>query len=88
MRDPMNRRGFGDTSNSKPLPYQRKLKVRESFYDHQFIDNHPSYPERVPVPMPWVNLKGYWLQEAGFTCGKALVVKVSKGKIELSIDSA
>jgi hypothetical protein len=67
MRDYSNRRDFGDTSNKQPLPYERKLKVRTSYYDHQFHNHHPLYPAQEHVPVPWINIKGYWLQEADFS---------------------
>jgi toxic protein SymE len=87
MRDYSNRRDFGDTSNKQPLPYERKLKVRTSYYDHQFHNHHPLYPAQEHVPVPWINIKGYWLQEAGFNINAPLLVKVSKGEIVLTVSS-
>ena len=78
-----NNRGFGETSNKQPLPYERNLKVRESFYDHHFTNQRPGYP----IPVPWINMKGYWLDEAGFTINTPLVVKIRKGKIVLTVKS-
>jgi toxic protein SymE len=87
MRDYSNRRDFGNTSNKQPLPYERKLKVRASYYDHQFHNNHPLYLAQEAIEVPWINIKGYWLHEAGFNINTPLVLKISKGKIVLTVGS-
>lgn len=86
MRDYSNRRDYGKTSNKQSLPYERKLKVRGSYYDHQFHNNHPSYPAQRAIEVPWINIKGYWLREAGFTIGTPLLLKISKGEIVLTME--
>lgn len=60
----------------------RHLKVRSGYYDYQ-IHRKPSrnMPYRRPVPVPWVQLKGYWLSQAGFPIGTELSVKVARGCI-------
>jgi len=70
----------------RKFPHSRKLKVRESVYFYQydqcFRSRNPCCP---PVPVPWINIKGYWLNKVGFTIGTPLKVRVSKGRIFLSI---
>lgn len=35
--------------------------------------------DRVPPPVPYMLLKGYWLNKAGFTIGTNISVEVSEG---------
>ncbi|MEE8056997.1 MAG: SymE family type I addiction module toxin [Pseudomonadales bacterium] len=65
------------------FPHQRQLKVRKTYYYHQYSDFQPrSNP--CPGPVPRVNIKGYWLNQAGFTIGTSLQAKISKGRIVLT----
>ena len=76
--------------NSTPEPrsaqekssYFRHLKVREGYYPHHFDARQP-YSVPVPDPVPWVQIKGYWLNQAGFTIGTQLSVEVQTGCIIL-----
>ncbi|ARN76354.1 hypothetical protein BST96_09455 [Oceanicoccus sagamiensis] len=61
----------------------RKLKVRKSYYDYQ---HNGAYTHRHPTespPVPWVQIKGYWLNQTGFTIGSPLSVEVQPGCIIL-----
>lgn len=82
-----NSQAFGLTNNVKPFPYERKLTVRTSFYERPYINNRPLEPLPALAPVPWINIKGYWLNQAGFTISTPLVVKVSKGQIVLTAGS-
>ncbi len=65
------------------FPHQRQLKVRKSYYYQQYKELQPrSTPS--PDPVPWVNIKGYWLNQAGFTIGTQLQAKINKGRIVLT----
>ena len=87
MRDYSEPRDYGITSNKKPLPYERKLKVCTGYYDHQFHNHHPLYRPQEAVPVPRITIMGYWLEEAGFTRNQPLLLKISEGKIVLTVDS-
>ena len=65
------------------FPYFRQLKVRKGDYDYQFLSRENRSPYEMPVPVPWVQIKGYWLNQAGFTIGTALTVEVQPGCIVL-----
>ena len=67
------------------FPYYRQLKVRKGYWDHHFARINRLHPYRVPPPVPWIQVKGYWLNQAGFTIGTSVQAKVSKGKIVLTI---
>ncbi|PCK07872.1 MAG: hypothetical protein COA42_12060 [Alteromonadaceae bacterium] len=62
----------------------RQLKVRKGHYDYQLI-RHPRRPY-APLPVPWVQIKGYWLDKAGFSVGTGIKVTVSQGKIVLEAE--
>jgi len=56
----------------------RNLKVRKGYYPHQF---HSNNQYSTPRPVPWVQIKGYWLNQAGFSIGTPLSVQVQNGCI-------
>ena len=58
--------------------YFRQLKVRSGYYPHQY---QPKKKYSVPKPVPWVEIKGYWLNQAGFSIGTQLSVQVQNGCI-------
>ncbi len=88
MNPPCHRQGIGKTNNTKPFPYQRTLKVYGCYYEYQFkaADIHPDNVYANAVP--WINIKGYWLRQAGFDINMPLMVEVSKGKIVLTTSIA
>ena len=71
---------------TRKFPYNRNLKVRKSFYNYHYGDFQPR-PYRVPKEIPWINIQGLWLNEAGFTVGTELSVKISKGRIVVTSNS-
>ena len=75
-------------SAQEKFQHLRQLKFRESYYDHQYRPKTHSRPYKPPVPVPWVQIKGYWLNQAGFTIGTALSVQVQQGRIVLTPQSS
>ena len=77
--------------NSTPEPrsakekssYSRKLKVRKGYYHYQYGDFQPRQNHHSCQPVPWVQIKGYWLNKAGFTIGTQLNVQVQNGCITI-----
>ena len=39
----------------------------------------------MPRPVPWVQLKGYWLEAAGFTIDAPIKVRVMEGCLVLTV---
>ena len=69
------------------IPHTRQLKVRKSYYPPQhenFRFHRESY--RPPIPVPWINFKGYWLTKAGFEINSQLKVEVRKHRIVITLD--
>lgn len=67
------------------FPYSRQLKVRSSYYYRAYNPRYRYMPHKIPkkAPVPWINIKGYWLNQAGFTIDTPLSVTVRKGRIVL-----
>ena len=61
----------------------RKLKVRKGYYHYQYGDFQPRQNHSSCQPVPWVQIKGYWLNQAGFTIGTQLLVQVQNGCITI-----
>ena len=61
----------------------RKLKVRKGHYYYQHADFQPRQKYRFCEPVPWVQIKGYWLNKAGFTIDMPLSVEVQDGCITI-----
>ena len=59
----------------------RTLKVRSGFYDY--------IPKRstTPAPVPFILLKGYWLQTYNFKIGNAVSVQAEINQLILSVSN-
>ena len=66
------------SKNKKKSKTVRHLKVRKSYYPYQF-DQNPDQPYRTAQPVPWVEIKGFWLNEMGFTIDTELAVEIANG---------
>ena len=55
--------------------HERKLKVNHTYYMNKLKDD----PMGAGRPIPWIQLKGYWLQQAGFEIDTPLKVRVMQG---------
>ena len=71
------------SSAQEKLSTFRKLKVRKSYYHYQHGDFQPRPRHVSSPPVPWVQIKGYWLNKAGFTIDTSLSVEVRQGCIIL-----
>ena len=63
---------------------ERWVKVKRGHYERRRrpgdADPHP-----LPRPVPWVELKGYWLEAAGFSIDAPIRVRVMEGCLVLTI---
>ncbi|MES2675924.1 MAG: SymE family type I addiction module toxin [Pseudomonadota bacterium] len=64
------------SAQEKSFP-ARKLKVREGFYDYETRSTRNSH--KLLPHVPFMLLKGYWLNKAGFTIGTAVCIDVQDG---------
>ena len=68
----------------------RTLKVRSGHYPYRVKKEslHQRIPEfSVPPPVPFVLIKGYWLEKINFTIGTILNVEVEENKLTLTVAS-
>jgi hypothetical protein len=59
----------------------RRLKV--SYTQPDMRGSHGPY--RAPLPMPFLRLRGRWLDAAGFAIGSQVRVEVSAGRLVLEV---
>lgn len=59
----------------------RQLKVRSGHYDYSHKGKHLN-----PPAVPFVLLKGYWLEQVNFEIGKTVQVEVKGNQLILSVE--
>jgi hypothetical protein len=60
--------------------HTRTLKVRKGIYSHIIKDkDHSSFDCTVYATVPWINLQGQWLDQAGFSIHTPIKIRVMKG---------
>ena len=62
--------------------HERKIKVNHTYYTHK-SKNDPSGAGR---RIPWIQLKGDWLQQAGFEISTPVKVRVMNGCLVLTAE--
>jgi toxic protein SymE len=60
--------------------HTRKIKVNQIHYLRKLKDD----PIGAGRPLPWIQLKGYWLQQAGFEINTPVKVRVMDGCLVLT----
>ncbi len=76
--EPRSAQTFSSSSAKKTTHPTRTLKVRKSYYTYQQKLN-PRAPYKQHPPVPSVLMKGYWLNEVGFTVDTTLVIELGDG---------
>ena len=61
--------------NAAPSPRTRKLKISHSSY--------ATADTRKPRPVPYLRLRGYWLQQAGFEVDQDVRVEIEDGCLRI-----
>lgn len=62
---------------------ERRIKVNQTHYDYK--PKGDAGPYRVNRAVPWVQLKGYWLEQAGFNIDTPIQVRIMNGCLVLTI---
>ena len=78
----------GDSTRStrgaaSPVCGERRVKVYSAHYNYRKREQ-PHY--NVNRPVPWVQLKGYWLEAVGFSIDTPIQVRVMKGCLVLTVE--
>lgn len=66
-----------DLGSAPTLP--RTLTISSSCYDYQCDGRWPR-----PPAVPYLRLRGYWLERAGFSAGQRVEVRITNGCITIS----
>lgn len=69
------------TKTTAPLAI-KEATVHTQYYMHR-IKTNPSGSGR---PVPWINLKGFWLAQAGFKIGSRYKIEVFENKLVLTVE--
>ena len=59
------------------------MKVKRGYYERRWRPWAEACP--APQPVPWVQLKGYWLAAAGFSIDAPIRVRVMEGCLVLTV---
>jgi hypothetical protein len=76
------------TGNSCPrkIPNERRITVGKLFYDYPpRKEDPPGMPKR-SVVVPWVQMKGRWLAQAGFDIRVPVRIRVMHGCLVLTVE--
>lgn len=77
----------GDSTRStrgaaSPVCGERRVKVYSAHYDYRKREQPQCSVNR---PVPWVQLKGYWLERVGFNIHTPIQVRVMNGCLVLTV---
>lgn len=64
------------THQTPSPPKPRQLTIGSDHYEYQLNDRSPR-PPAVPV----IRLRGYWLQQAGFSAGQRVSIQIADQRI-------
>ena len=62
---------------------ERCIKVNQIHYLYKLKDDHAGAGR----PVPWIQMKGHWLQQAGFEIDTPVKVRVMDGCLVLTTES-
>jgi toxic protein SymE len=63
---------------------ERHIKVNQGYYMRKLKDD----PVGAGRPVPWIQLKGHWLQQAGFEINTPVKIRVMHGCLVLTAEEA
>ncbi|MBL1276435.1 MAG: type I toxin-antitoxin system SymE family toxin [Ectothiorhodospiraceae bacterium] len=69
-------------NNERKIRPQRCIKVTQAYYLYRLKDDLTGAGR----PIPWIQLKGHWLQQAGFEINTPVKVRVMEGCLVLTAE--
>ena len=66
------------------IRHERNIKVYRSHYEYRASPNARRYPASRPIP--WIQLKGLWLEQAGFDIDTPVRIRVMEGCLVLTAE--
>ena len=71
-----------ESSKVKPVCHVRQVKMGRMIYEYKRKTANNTQAE-----VPWLRLKGHWLQEAGFGINSVVTVRVMERCLVLTVES-
>jgi len=65
------------------IPTEKRIKVNKTFYPQHPKEHSPYRGDRA---VPWIQMKGYWLEQAGFSIDTPITVRVMEGCLVLTTE--
>lgn len=72
----------GARLTQNPICQQRNIKVNQIHYMNKLKDD----PVGAGRPVPWIQLRGHWLKQAGFEINTPVKVRVMDGCLVLTAE--
>ena len=74
------------TGNDRPVKIhnQRRITVGQCFYDYPPRKHEPPGSMGRSVPVPWLQMKGQWLNQAGLEINTPVKIRVMPGCLVLT----
>ena len=73
---------------TKGKNHTRSLKVRKGCYSRSIKDkDHSCFDRTVHSTVPWINIQGQWLEQAGFSIDTPIKVRVMDGCLVLTAET-
>jgi len=76
------------TGNPRPvkIPTEKRLTVGKLYYYYTPRKDAPPGTANCSVKVPWIQIRGRWLDEAGFVIGAKVRVRVRPGRLVLTVE--
>ncbi|MFO7594302.1 MAG: SymE family type I addiction module toxin [Pseudomonadota bacterium] len=76
------------TGNPRPvkIPAEKWLTIGKLYYYYTPTKDAPPRTPNRQVMVPWIQMRGRWLNEAGFAIGAKVRVRVRPGRLVLTIE--
>ena len=62
---------------------ERRIKVNPHYYDYRTQQQAPNSGSRA---VPWIQMKGHWLRQAGFEIDMPIKIRVMEGCLVLTTE--
>lgn len=78
------------TGNSRPvkIPTEKWLTIGKLYYYYTPTQDAPPGTPNLPVTVPWIQMRGRWLDAAGFAIGAKVRVRVRPGRLVLTVEES
>ncbi|WNO11316.1 SymE family type I addiction module toxin [Teredinibacter sp. KSP-S5-2] len=70
-----------EPTKAKPICHIRQIKTGSMIYDY-----HRKTQNNSQAKVPWLQLKGHWLDQAGFSIDTPVTVRVMEGCLVLTAE--